>query len=351
MDISHSEIRAGYQLIRYALNESLGITIAFDPAYTPLPANGGLRFSHYESHAAQDEEALILAQQMTKKHRLYNTGFAGVKLVANGANTPDNKIKILNAVADILNRFQGKIYTGCDININNQDMTYLTTLTPYVLSGLESQIDTSYATAYGVYASVKAMMQHYPTRQNNTLMVHGIGKLGRVLVTQLIKDGHTVYSYDINSDAAEINGAINMSAQDNWFETKCDYLLLCSHSGVITEEIAHNLNCTYLISGANAPFASEHVVTILKEKNIIWLPDVISNSGAVICDVLEYTQKEKYRSIDPQNAYTFIYNAIFDKASKILSLTKKYPLRPDQILDIFFTTEQHEPILNADFMN
>lgn len=339
----------GYKIIHYELEPNLRLVIAYDDEFSQLPANGGLRMREYKNAEAQEAEALILAQQMSKKHKLYNTGFTGVKFVAHGKVTPENKIKILNTTAEILNHFKGKIYTGCDMNMSNQDMEYLTTLSSYVLSGLGSQINTSFATAYGVYASLLAVI-HIQQLENkkHKILVHGIGKLGRVVVDKLLADGHEVYTYDVRAELANINGAINISQDPNWYETPCDYLVLCSFSGVVTEEIANKLNCSWIVSGANAPFATSKVTNILSVKKIAWLPDVVSNSGAVICDILEFLDHERYINVDPQVVYDFVYQVIFKKTSTLLDLARKYNLLVDDLLHIFFSIEWNDNILNIE---
>ncbi|MGA2654611.1 MAG: hypothetical protein ABSF18_01355 [Gammaproteobacteria bacterium] len=339
----------GYKILTYDIEPNLRLVAAYDDEFAQLPANGGLRMREYKSVEAQEAEALILAQQMSKKHKLYNTGFTGVKLVAHGKVTPENKIKILNAAAEVLNYFKGKIYTGCDMNISNQDMEYLTTMSKYVLSGLGSQINTSFATAYGVYAALMAVIhfQHLENKKHK-ILVHGIGKLGSVLVNKLLADGHEVYTYDARFESANVNGAINISQNNNWYETPCDYLVLCSFSGVITEEIARKLNCSWVVSGANAPFATSKVPDILFDKKISWLPDVVSNSGAVVCDVLEFLDRERYIKIDPQIVYDFVYQVTFKKTETLLGLAKKYNLSPYDVLHIFFSIEWNDNILNIE---
>lgn len=337
-----------YTVATHQIDDDLSVTIACDNSKQTLPANGGLRFCRYSSVKEAQTEALTLARKMTQKHSIYNTGFSGVKLVANGDVNFENKLKVLNKVGDILNQFDGKIYTGCDLNINNDDMAYLFSLTPYVLNGIGSSVNTSTATAYGVYGSLAAVMQHEnKTSIPSRILIHGTGKIGSVIAEQLIQQGHTVYTFDANKKSADIEGAINISDTLDWHHVQCDYLLLCSKSGVIDTNNAEQLNCRWIISSANAPFSSEAVNMILKKRKINWIPDVISNAGAVICDSLEFTNSKKYQLSDPEKVYQFVYDAKLYKTKKILSLSETYSMTPNEALQLFFSIGENENILEA----
>lgn len=337
-----------YTLKTYQIDDHLSVTIAYDSSKQSLPANGGLRFCKYENLKEAQDEALTLARKMTQKHKIYDTGFSGVKLVANGEINSTNKLKVLNTVAEILNKFKGKIYTGCDLNINNKDMEYLFSITPYVLNGIGSSVNTSTATAYGVYGSLIAVMRHEnKTNTSCRFLIHGTGKIGSVIADQLIKQGHTVYTFDANKESANIDGAINISGKSDWYQVSCDYMVLCSKSGVIDTQNAEELNCNWIISSANAPFANEKVNIILKEKKINWIPDVISNAGAVICDSLEFINQKKYQLSDPKKVYQFVYNAKLYKTKKILALSHAYRITPNEALQLFFSIAENENILEA----
>ena len=337
-----------YKLETYFIEEQLSITVAYHNTKKSLPANGGLRFCKYESLSEVQDEALTLARKMTQKHALYNTGFSGVKLVASGDVTTENKLKVLHATAEILNNFNGKIYTGCDLNINNEDMDYLFSLTPYVLNGIGSSVNTSTATAYGVYGSLIAVMSSEHHLENpKQFLIHGLGKIGTVIAEKLIEEGHLVYTYDVNIGAANIAGSVNISHQLDWHQTPCDYMVLCSKSGVIDEYNVDTLNTRWIISSANAPFSNDAAIEKLKLKNINWLPDVVSNAGAVICDSLEFINPKKYQQSNQEKVYQFVYDAKQHKTQKILSFAKAHHISPAEALNMFFVLSENENIVDA----
>lgn len=338
----------GYKVETYKINEDISFTIAYDFKNSELPANGGLRLSQYKNIQAQELEALTLARHMTQKHQIYNTGFSGVKLVANGEINSKNKKLLLEHVAQILNGYAGKIYTGCDLNVSDADMDYLYTMTPYVLNGIGSQINTSIATAYGVLGAITAAIEkNKKNTEKKHFLVHGVGKIGSIIAKKLIEDGHYVYTYDVYAHNAEIEGADNISNNKEWFKIPCDYLILCSKSGIITDANVDDLNCHWIISSANSPFSGEGVVEKLGDKKIQWVPDVISNAGAVICDSFEMKQTKQYLTLPSHSMYDCIYRKILTKTRKLLHLSEQYNLSPNNALKIFLSINKNDDLLEA----
>jgi len=83
---------------------------------------------------------------------------------------------------------------------------------------------------------------------------------------------------------AEITGAQLLTA-------KCDVLVPAALQNVITEEIASDIQAKLIIEGANGPTTPEADV-ILKEKNILVVPDILANSGGVTVSYFEWVQNK-----------------------------------------------------------
>ena len=327
----------GYCIETYRIKDDLSLSMAYDLNHSGLPANGGMRLIPYASQDACEREALTLAQHMTQKHQIYDTGFSGVKLVGNGQPTAENKTALIEAAAEVLAAHDGRIYTGCDLNINNEDMDVLYAKCPYVLNGIGSQVNTSTATAYGVYGSMQAVLQMLPAGRPLSFLIHGLGKIGSVIAKELLAAGHHVYTYDVFAQAADIPGATNISDDDTWYQRKVDMLVLCSKCGVIDQNNVAQLQCRWIVSSANSPFESKAVETELKLRGIHWVPDVISNAGAVICDAIEFTHQAAYCAMDPNEVYEYVRQCKFEKTAKLLELSKQYRITPAEALEVFFS--------------
>ena len=93
----------------------------------------------YESTDLAIADAVRLAEGMTRKHAMYNTGFSGAKLVVNHNNVPLEDVDREGLMADCaaaLESLEGCVYTGCDLNTHDSDMASLIDKTPYVLAGI-----------------------------------------------------------------------------------------------------------------------------------------------------------------------------------------------------------------------
>ena len=82
---------------------------------TERPGNGGMRMLPYDSEEHAIADAVRLAEGMTKKHAMYQTGFSGAKLVVNykGMQAKDiDRSSLMRDTAIALEKLEGSVYTG-----------------------------------------------------------------------------------------------------------------------------------------------------------------------------------------------------------------------------------------------
>jgi glutamate dehydrogenase (NAD(P)+) len=72
-------------------------------------------------------------------------------------------------------------------------------------------------------------------------------------------------------------------------EVKCDILVPAALEMQITEENAGRLQCRIVAEGANGP-TTLGADTILGEKNVFVIPDILANAGGVIVSYFEWVQ-------------------------------------------------------------
>ena len=94
-----------------------------------------MRLWRYKTSEAAIDEAQRLGMGMGVKHDVFNTGFAGAKLVCAAEDDPStwsaaDKQVLLDEVGDMLAEQGGAMYTGCDMNTTVDDMAYLAERSP-----------------------------------------------------------------------------------------------------------------------------------------------------------------------------------------------------------------------------
>lgn len=308
-----------YEVETIVVDSSTSFTIASSPKRYTLPGNGGIRWLQYDSRNAQEEEAIMLAHAMDRKHGLYQTGFSGGKIVVNSKTNPADAMHVFDAIAQLLNRYNGSMYTGCDINTSSAHMEYMRRSTPWILDALESpQINTSIATGYGVWSALKTVIEHSPsTNKCPQIAIHGMGKVGREIARQCLNNGYEVVGFDIRP-TKEIPAEVRMLEEDEFWARASDILCIASLSGVLDIPTVEKVTTRWVVSSSNSPFASPEAQARLLSRGISYLPDYVSNAGAVLCDSIEKLYPERYRELTQDQANDYVSALIGNRTRELI---------------------------------
>ena len=293
------------------------------------PGNGGMRLWNYRSHDAAQVEAHGLAVGMEVKHKTFNTGFAGAKLVCASETPvsqwkPDDKAVLIETAAAMLTELDGAMYTGCDMNTTTDDMDTLAAKCPYVLAAVGNPACCpNTATAFGVLGAVEATLGG--SVAGKTLLVHGCGNVGKVVAEELIANGAAkVYTVDESSERAQVAGCTPLAADSAWWTTKVDAIVPCSSSGLLTTEVAQSLQCGAIVGATNLPFATAEAKAIAEnECGVTFVPEGVSSAGAVVVDSIEFYAHDSFTSAPPQDLYQFTRELISDKVQELISTSNQ----------------------------
>jgi glutamate dehydrogenase (NAD(P)+) len=85
-------------------------------------------------------------------------------------------------------------------------------------------------------------------------------------------------------------GAVEITG-NQLLTAKCDVLVPAALQNVINEEVATQIQAKLIVEGANGPTTPEADI-ILKEKNILVVPDILANSGGVTVSYFEWVQNK-----------------------------------------------------------
>ena len=181
------------------------------------------------------------------------------------------------------------------------------------------------ATARGSLYCIQALSVKQGRRLDEySVAIQGFGNVGANLARLLDEGGAKVVGVsDSQSGAYNPNGLdvpaalahkqehgtlaglANAQAVTNeeLIELPCDILAPCALEQVVTEENADRVKATVICEGANGP-VTPAADTILEDRGILVLPDVLANAGGVIVSYFEWVQglQEYFWSEDEVNA-------------------------------------------------
>jgi len=141
-------------------------------------------------------------------------------------------------------------------------------------------------------------------------VVQGFGNVGGIAATELHEKGACVVAVSDISGGVHLEPGLDVPTLHEYvrehgslegydggvrisnaelLELPCDVLVLAAREDQVTETNAPNLRCRLLVEGANGP-TSIAADTILAERGIPVLPDVLTNAGGVTVSYFEWVQ-------------------------------------------------------------
>lgn len=288
------------------------------------PAKGGIRFDMNVSL----EEVKALAAWMTWKCAVVNLPFGGAK----GGVVCDPLKMSAGELERLTRRYTAGIFATLgpdsdvpapDVNTNERVMAWVMdtysmrmghTVTA-VVTGKPIEMGGSLgrreATGRGCMIVTKEALKHLGVQvQGTTVAVQGFGNVGSVAADLLQKEGCKIVAISdrtggyYNKNGIDIPGAINHVRQHRSLEgftggeqiTNEDLLVLdvdvlvpAALENVITSKNAGKIRAKIICEGANGP-TTAGADSILDEKGIFVIPDILANAGGVTVSYFEWVQ-------------------------------------------------------------
>lgn len=311
MDSGEVRIFTGY---RAQHNDALG------------PTKGGIRF-HPD---VTPEEVKALAGWMSLKCGITDLPYGGAKggIVCDPLKMSLNELERLSrgyvrAVSQIVGPTKDipapDMYTNSQImawmldeydHIREFDSPNFITGKPIILGGSKGR---ETATSKGVLYTLQLIseLKKVPI-ENMRVIIQGFGNVGSYLAQYLYDLGAKVigvgdalgglfdekgldipYLLDNRDSFGTVSNLFkNTITNQELLEKECDVLIPAAISGVITQKNAPKLNCKIIIEAANGP-TTKSALTVLEERNILVVPDILANSGGVIVSYFEWCQNNQ----------------------------------------------------------
>lgn len=311
MDDGRTEIFKGY---RAQHNDAVG------------PTKGGIRF-HPDVTA---DEVKALSGWMSLKCGIIGIPYGGGKggVVCDPREMSFNELERLSrgyvrAISQIVG--PTKDIPAPDVYTNPQIMAWMLdeydsmrefdspgfiTGKPLALGGSEGR---ETATSKGVFFTLEEVCKMKGVSiKGLRVMIQGFGNVGSFLAKYLHEAGAKVVGiadvyggvYDPNGldvlyllEKRDSYGSIsnlftNVLTNEEFIVQECDVLIPAAVGGQITKDNADRIQCQIVLEAANGPTTREGA-KILKERDILVVPDILANSGGVIVSYFEWCQNNQ----------------------------------------------------------
>jgi glutamate dehydrogenase (NAD(P)+) len=291
------------------------------------PAKGGIRFAPDVSI----EEVKALAAWMTWKCAVVNIPFGGAK----GGVTCEPRRLSKRELEHLTRRYTAEIMSllgpdtdvpAPDVNTNEQVMAWIMdtysqhvrhTVTA-VVTGKPVEMGGSLgrreATGRGcMLVTLEALKRLRIPIDGARVVVQGFGNVGSVAARLCAGRGMKVVGISdhtsawVNEDGIEVEAALAHIARQGWLEgfegadpisgpdlleLPCDVLIPAAVENQITRANADRIQAKIVCEGANGPTTAP-ADTILDEKGVFVIPDILANAGGVTVSYFEWVQNRE----------------------------------------------------------
>lgn len=318
----------GHEQVVFCSNKELGLKAIIGIHNTTLgPALGGTRMWNYTS----DHEALVdvlrLSRGMTYKAAVAGLNLGGGKAVIIGDSRTQKSEALFRAFGRFVEGLSGRYITAEDVGTNVKDMEYIMMETRHV-TGIPIEVggsgDPSPVTAYGTYVGIKACINEVygsDSLKGKKVVIQGAGgNVGKHLCKYLHQEGAVLFVNDLFEDklkpiADEFKAQV--VSGDDVYSVDADVFSPAALGGIINDETIPKLKVKIIAGAANNQLGEEEKHgQMLKEREILYAPDYVINSGGLINVYNELEGYNRERALKQASG-------IYDIVKKVIEISKK----------------------------
>ena len=250
------------------------------------PALGGCRWRPYPDTASARRDAWLLARAMTRKASMARLSLGGGKAVVAG-DARRRTDEQLRAFGDFVHSLGGRYITAADVGTGEETMAVIGERTRFV-AGLPRRLggsgDPGPLTALGVHMAMTRACAHRDRKLAGArVSVQGVGSVGSALVGLLIESGAHVLAADVDDATLDaLPDEVERVPAAELLTRSCDVFAPCGLGGVIDREVARVLDCAVICGAANNTLTEPELASVLEERDILYVPDFVSNAGGLI---------------------------------------------------------------------
>ncbi|NUS73494.1 MAG: Glu/Leu/Phe/Val dehydrogenase [Corynebacteriales bacterium] len=283
----------GHEQVVFCYDRPTGLRAIIAIYSTALgPALGGTRFYPYASETDALHDVLELSRGMAYKNAVAGLDLGGGKAVIWGDPVRDKNEPLLRAYGRFIQTLGGRYITACDVGTYVEDMDVVARESKFVTGRSPEHGgagDSSVLTAYGVFLGIRASAHQRwgdNSLQGKRVGVAGAGKVGKHLVPLLVEAGADVIIADVNEAATAAIAAqyprVQVASPQTLHTQELDIYSPCALGGALNDTTVSELNCEIICGAANNQLAHQGLDKIIADRDILYAPDYVVNSGGVI---------------------------------------------------------------------
>src|SRR5262245_28900347 len=262
-------------------------------------AFGGVRRWNYLDEDQALRDCLRLSRAMSHKCALAGLPVGGAKMVV--LDRPELDVPAAySAIGELVERLGGRFYTGPDVGTGPAELAAIAARTRFVTDpGERGPGLLSEATAEGVFQSMEAALRHLDGEvdwKRRSVVVQGLGEVGRALSERLVRHGARVLASEVDgARAEEVASGLPIELVDpaTEYDQRADVFAPCALGGILHDLTLTRLRCRIVAGGANNVLVRSLHGDRLHERGIVFAPDFVINSGALIRGVLFHLEQRR----------------------------------------------------------
>lgn len=328
MNIFDGMKKRGHEQLIFCFNRPTGLKAIIAIHDTTLGTSvGGTRLMHYESEDEAIVDALRLSEMMTLESASLESDMGGGKavLVVDEDDEPDEAY--FRAFGRFVEGLKGMFVTYPALGASDREFRYVRRETSSVIP-MEG---THELTAFGVISGMKACVREltgHSTLNGAHVAVQGVGKVGQLLVDELVEEGARVTVTDVRYDqikeVQDRHDGISVERPDEILGVECDILCPCAVGRILNDETIPRLRCGIVAGPASDTLEEPRHADLLAERGILFAPDFVIGGA-------ELFQTEPELSGAPRERLRAEAGRVYDVMADIITEAKKEETTPYRI--------------------
>jgi len=308
MEIIEKVTNTGHEKVLFGRDSAIGYSGIIAIHSTALgPAVGGTRFWNYANDEEALNDALRLSRGMTYKTAVAGLPLGGGKSIIIGNNAVQHREALFRAHGRFVDSLRGRYITAEDVGTSPADMEMVRLETRHVAGLLGLSGDPSPYTARGVFRAIQASTNYlWNTDEVSgiTIAVQGCGHVGYHLAKMLHSGGAKLIVADVNEkNVARVADEFDAEivAPTEICGVRADVFAPCALGGVLNDHSIPELKVQIVAGAANNQLLDDKHGEILREQNILYVPDYVANAGGVFngcTEVLDWDSERASRKVD-----------------------------------------------------